>query len=105
MQVERIHIIPNKRQKYVLIQTEQGMMVRGNPDIQWHKDIVDQIEVADTQAVQVLGGGWLLQNTQENTIYLWGKSDRYGEAPLDIVRELVKKQFPNATLKLEEAPV
>jgi len=95
-------LVPNQRQKYVLIRMADGLVLRGDPAVQWHKDIVDGIEADGDQILEVLGGGWIFENTDENTLYIWGKSDRYGEAPTDLVQELLASYASEIKIKREE---
>jgi hypothetical protein len=38
----------------------------------------------------VLGGGWLLPHPEKKTVYVWGKSDRFGLAPINLVKEVLE---------------
>jgi hypothetical protein len=86
-------ITPNKKQKYVLVRavkdSQQRVLLWGNPDIQWHNDIVEELVTDGYEVLEVLGGGWLLLDETTGKSYVWGKSDRFGVAPFTLVRELL----------------
>jgi len=67
-------------------------MIWGNPNIQWHKDIVDEASNIGYKILEVLGGGWLLLKPEEKTVYVWSKSERFGIAPISFVQEIFKEK-------------
>lgn len=102
MNLEEIRVTPDVRQKYVLVRAlhdgNDTLLLWGNPHLQWHKDIVDEITKAGYVVVEILGGGWMMPKPEEGIVYVWGKSDRYGLAPIYLVRELLKETI------IEEEP-
>lgn len=96
MNQEEVRVFPDARQKYVLVHALHGghdaLLLWGNPQLQWHKDIVDEITQAGYEVVDVLGGGWLMPKPEEGIVYVWGTSDRYGLAPQHLVREILKER-------------
>jgi hypothetical protein len=94
MEIETTRLTPYVRQKYVLVRvmldTTEGLILWGNPNIQWHKDIVDEIARSGYEIGEILGGGWLLPKPDEGSVFVWGTSDRYGLAPISLVRTMLK---------------
>ncbi len=94
MEIQTVRITPDVKQKYVLVRVihggEEAIILWGNPDIEWHKDILEEITHAGYEIFEVLGGGWLLYNAEKETVHVWGKSDRLGVAPINLVREVLK---------------
>ncbi len=94
MEIETTRITPDIKQKYVLVRVvhdgEERLILWGNPNIQWHKDILEEITASGYEISEVLGGGWLLLHNESESIYVWGKSDRLGMAPINLVKEVLK---------------
>jgi Janus/Ocnus family (Ocnus) len=94
MELETIRITPDIKQKYVLVRViydgEKRLILWGNPNIQWHKDILEDITKSGYEISEVLGGGWLLPHRESGSVYVWGKSDRLGVAPINLVKEVLK---------------
>lgn len=101
MEIQTVRITPEVRQKYVLVSvlqgTEEVLILWGNPAIQWHQDIVNEITSAGYHISEILGGGWLLPKS-DKSVYVWGKSDRLGLAPIALVKRVLKVSI------LEEEP-
>jgi hypothetical protein len=94
MKLDTLRIAPNVKQKFVLVHViHSGISTKvlwGDPDMEWHKDIVDEIAKSGYDILEVLGGGWMFQNLEEVVVYVWGKSDRYGAAPISAIQEVIK---------------
>lgn len=92
METQTVRVTPEVKQKYVLVRVvsgaEEALIVWGNPDIQWHMDIVEEIKAAGYEITEILGGGWLMP--KDEAIYVWGKSDRFGDAPIALVQDVLK---------------
>lgn len=88
-----VNILPNIKQKYVVVRGkyngEELLFLRGNPDVVWHKEILDKIQEEGVEIKEVMGGGWLFLSKDDNTIYVWGKNSKLGAAPIELVRELL----------------
>ncbi len=99
MEFQIVRITPNTRQKYVLVKvtkdTKKLLLLWGNPNVEWHKDIVEEIKSNGFEIIEILGGGWLLRSTNEGITYVWGKSDRFGEAPIQLVRQTLTDTVVN----------
>lgn len=93
MEIQTVRSEPNVRQKYVVVRALyrgiESLVLWGNPDVAWHKDIVEGLADAGYEIVEVLGGGWMLPKPDEGKVYVWGKSDRFGPAPMNLVRMLL----------------
>lgn len=68
---------------------EEVLLLWGNPNIEWHKDIVEEMEGVGIEVAEVFGGGWLFMDPENGSVYVWGKSDRFGQAPMGLVRGLL----------------
>lgn len=90
---ELVRIYPGIKQKFILVRVIRGehelVLLWGNPNIKWHKDILEEMREAGLQALDVLGGGWLFVDQVKGVAYVWGKSDRFGLAPIGIVKGLL----------------
>lgn len=90
---DRVRIYPNIKQKYILVRVIragiESVLLWGNPNIQWHKDILEEMKEAGLEVTETLGGGWLFVDQEKGVKYVWGKSDRLGPAPIEMVRELL----------------
>ena len=100
---DNVHIAPNEPQKFVLVRcldsdNGQTMVLWGDPTAEWHKDIVKEIADTKTNILEVMGGGRIKLLPELKTIYVWGKSSRYGEAPADEVRPILEGAFPGYAL-------
>ncbi len=88
-----VRIYPNMNQKYILVRAiragTESVLLWGNPNVQWHKDILDEMKDAGLEVTETLGGGWLFIDQEKGVKYVWGTSDRLGPAPIEIVRELL----------------
>jgi hypothetical protein len=97
MKLQMVRATPNVKQKFVLVRVsnagEQSLILWGNPNIQWHKDIVEEIAKSGYEITETLGGGWMLPKPEEKIVYIWGKSDRLGVAPINLVREVLKDKI------------
>lgn len=102
MEIETIRITPNVKQKYILVRVihdgNKSLVLWGNPNIQWHKDILEEMTNSGYEVLEVLGGGWLLPKPESGSIQVWGKSDRLGAAPMSLVKEVLKGEV------IEEEP-
>lgn len=102
MESELVRMTPDVRQKFVLVRVassdNEALMLWGNPNIQWHKEIVEEITNAGYHILESLGGGWLMPVTEKGTVYVWGTSDRLGTAPKNLVREALTVEI------IEEEP-
>ena len=96
MKIETVRITPNVKQKYILVRViddnEEKLILWGNPNIEWHKDILNELVQLGCEISEVLGGGWLLPKPETGSVYVWGKSDRLGEAPMSLVKEVLKSE-------------
>jgi hypothetical protein len=108
MSTQNVRILPGMPQKYVLVSVIDGgietLCLWGNPEAQWHKDIVDEISSTGLTVTEVHGGGRILLEPGSRTAYLWGTSDRYGAAPAETVQSLLKEAFPGWELTSGEPP-
>lgn len=90
---ELVRIYPSIKQKYILVRAgwdgRVAVLLWGNPNIEWHNDILGEMVNAGIEVMEVLGGGWLFVNPEEGSVHVWGKSDRFGPPPMQLVRELL----------------
>ncbi|KND49607.1 MAG: hypothetical protein AB203_00805 [Parcubacteria bacterium C7867-008] len=93
MKLETFRATPLIKQKFVLVRVSQSnkehLLLWGNPDIEWHMQIIEEITNAGHEIKDILGGGWLLSKPEDRVVYIWGKSDRLGLAPIELVREVL----------------
>lgn len=96
--MQNVRITPGESQKYVLVTVndngESKMLVWGNPEAEWHKDIVKEISEAGFEVVRVEGGGKIKLNPETRTIHLWDTSSRFGTAPFEVVRMVLETVYP-----------
>lgn len=89
----QVRIISNLSQKYVLVRAvhrgEEELLLWGDSTVEWHKEIIEKIIHAGYEIIEVLGGGWLHPRLEEKVTYVWGRSDRLGAAPINLVRKLL----------------
>lgn len=85
-----VRIEPNKSQKYILAEREKKFFLWGNSTATWHKNIAAEIPLEHTF---VKGGGKIKIIPEEKLVFVWDKSSRYGEAPLDVVRGILEEYF------------
>ena len=107
MQSSNVRVTPAKPQKYEVVTTHtpgEQILLWGNPDIQWHKDIVDEMERAGWSIDTVHGGGWILVAPDTQTVYVWGKSDRYGLTPKSILKTILSEVFPEHKIFFDVEP-
>lgn len=90
---ELVRIYPGIKQKYVIVRAmkngTESWLLWGNPDIKWHKDILEEMKDAGIEVVEALGGGWLFVDPEKGVVHVWGESDRLGPAPMNLVRKLL----------------
>ena len=90
---ELVRIYPNIKQKYILTRVIQDgnelVLLWGNPNIKWHKDILQEMKDKGIEVIGPLGGGWLFFDSEMDVVYVWGKSDGLGPAPIRLVFELL----------------
>ncbi len=91
-----IQIQPNKIQKFVVVESEDGIFVWGDPNMEYHKDIVEKMRGSGISILNVRGGGKL--KMEQGIIYVWGKSTAYGEIPFKEVRQILKEKFPECQI-------
>ncbi len=98
-----VRIFPNIKQKYILVRAvregNEMILLWGNPNIQWHNDILEEMKNLGIEVVVVLGGGWLFVDQEKDIKYVWGKSDRFGPVPIELVRELLGGEIIEEELK------
>jgi hypothetical protein len=90
-----VRIVPDIKQKFIIYTNDsvQTHCLVGDPTAKWHKDIVASLG-CDISEIQVLGGGKLVMDSHEQTIYVWGESTNYGPFPFGLVKELLLVEFP-----------
>ncbi|MDB5265660.1 MAG: 14 kDa phosphohistidine phosphatase isoform [Parcubacteria group bacterium] len=98
MEVPNIRITPDVSQKYILVSVAgtggKTLFLWGNPNAEWHKDIVEEISESGLEIVSVDGGGRVLLQSKDKMIYFWGKSDRFGNADAGIIQGLLEVEYP-----------
>lgn len=101
MNKEEIQITPNVEQKYVVVAVNEGneLLLRGDPDAEWHKDIVKKITDSGVKIADVKGGGRVFLDTTDQRIYIYDRSSNYGEVPFKLVRDLLLKQFKEYSIE------
>ncbi len=101
-----IQLTQNETQKFVLAlgikHHEKVLLLWGDRTAEWHKDIVESMLKNDVSDIVVLGGGKLLCDSKNNTMYVWGTSSRYGEAPTEKVTRALKELYPNYSYSYRE---
>ncbi len=105
MDIKHLRIFPDVIQKYVVVKAvgTEPLILWGNPNVEWHKDIVAEIVAQGIVVEKVLGGGRIKIDTESNSIYVWGKSSVYGEVSFSEVKNILKRIYLDFTI-LEEAP-
>ena len=98
-----VDIAPDVPQKFIVatvIGTDgnETLCLVGNPNAKWHKDIADALPTIGLTLVEVVGGGRVELSSSEKTIKVWGRSDRYGEVDLTLVRRILEEAFPGYAL-------
>jgi hypothetical protein len=100
MWISSVRTTADVKQKYVLVRiidgSEERLILWGNPNIQWHKDILEEITNAGYEVIETFGGGWLLPDSKRGTYYVWGKSDRLGPAPISLVQQVLNSEVIEA---------
>lgn len=102
-----VRITPDVAQKYVLVSVkdaegQEQVCLWGSPTAEWHKDIVLEMEASGWAPLNVEGGGRICYLPAAQTLYVWDKSTRYGEAPLERVLEILGEAFPGHELRTHE---
>ncbi len=91
--MDSVRIFPNIKQKFVLVRARQAgeetILLWGNPNIEWHKDILEEMEKDGIEIIETFGGGWLFIDSESKKVHIWGKSDRLGLAPIELVQRLL----------------
>jgi len=85
-------IEPNIIQKFVVVESDSGIWLYGDPNAKWHKDIVKNIENSGVSVVRVKGGAKI--KIEKNIIYVWGESNVYGEISFEEVKHMLQEKFP-----------
>lgn len=108
MAATSVRFVPGKRQKYIVAKLHKDEMeitvLWGNPNVEWHKNIAEEITASGYTVVEVLGGGWLCLDPETQAFYVWGKSDNYGPASQELVREILTRELPGVPLKFDQEP-
>lgn len=108
MKVPKVQLGVEQPQKYIVVDTvtDGGKMqsLWGDPDAEWHNDILKDIEAAGFSVDKVYGGGRIFVDSNKKEIFIWGTSDRFGPAPRPLVEELLEAEFPNYVLKFNQEP-
>lgn len=92
----------NTIQKYILAEGDGKIFLWGNPAATLHKDIVDELSVSN---VVVKGGGKIKVVPEHTQVYIWERSTRYGEAPIDEVKAILEDFYPGFSILQEQPPV
>ena len=105
----RVRIVPDTNQKYVLVRihdgTEEYDLLWGDPDAEWHNDIVEAVRATGVRIRVVYGGGRIEQRTDKKAIYAWDRSTRYGSADAAIVEAVLTEAYPDHTLHMGAKPL
>jgi hypothetical protein len=109
MNMPHVRLVEHTEQKFVLVEvgqetSEPAIFLWGNPEVTWHKDIVQEILDAGFAVNRILGGGRIQVLPESQVIYVWGKSDRYGEAPSVRVIEILKRAYPSYRIHPQKEP-
>lgn len=86
-------IYPGSKQKYIIVRAirsgEEVILLWGNPDIQWHKEILEEMAASGVEVTEVFGGGWVFIDSEKGVVHVWGTSDRLGPAPMELVKKVL----------------
>jgi len=87
-----IKIQPFVIQKFVVVESVDGVFLWGDPQVEFHKEIVQKMRDSGISIINVRGGAKI--KMEEGSIYVWGKSSVYGEIIFEDVRHILKEKFP-----------
>jgi hypothetical protein len=91
--INTIRIFPGSRQKFVVVRArrngEEVIFLWGNPTLAWHAEIVEEMNAAGLEILEVIGGGWLYLSPADETLSVWGTSTRFGPVSIELVRDLL----------------
>lgn len=107
--MDRLHvrITPDVAQKYVLVSAkdaegQEHACLWGSPTAEWHKDIVLEMEGSGLTILNIEGGGRVHYLPEAQVLYVWDKSTRFGEAPVERVLAILEEAFPGHAIRTEE---
>ncbi len=92
MNIEAVKLFPEVTQKYIVAKVSglEQLILWGNPNVEWHKDITTEMEESGIVVENVLGGGRIRVVSKSRNIYVWGKSSVYGEISFTEVKDILK---------------
>ncbi|MES2408904.1 MAG: hypothetical protein V4509_01215 [Patescibacteria group bacterium] len=82
----------DKPQKFVVVETEKGVLLRSDSSVKFHKDIVEKMKNEGVEIISIKGGAKI--KIEDKNIYVWDKSGVYGEVSFPEVLEILNKDFP-----------
>ena len=105
MKIVNPRVVPDVAQKYIIakIFNSDELLLWGDPEIEWHKDIAEEMGDAGLVVEWVRGGGRLKFVTDSKTIYVWGKSSMYGAASFREAKNILRIAYSDYDI-LNEIP-
>ena len=91
-----VQIQPNIAQKFVVVESNDDIFLWGDPDAEFHKDIIQKMQNSGVSVIHIKGGGKLM--AEKDRIYVWGKSSVYGEASFEETAGILKEKFPKHSI-------
>jgi hypothetical protein len=84
--------------KYVLLQTDNEVMLIADPKSEYHSDIVMQFKSKDGKNLKCLGGGRI--DINEERIKVYGYSIAYGLPPVEMVSKILTENLKNKKIEI-----
>lgn len=105
MKIVNPRIIPDISQKYIIakVSNSKELLLWGDPDIEWHKDIAQEMSDAGLVVESVRGGGRIKLVTDSKTIYVWGISSMYGAVSFREAKNILRIAYSHYDI-LNEIP-
>uniref|UniRef100_A0A915Q0G3 Sex-regulated protein janus-B n=1 Tax=Setaria digitata TaxID=48799 RepID=A0A915Q0G3_9BILA len=97
-----VDIDPEGLFKYVMIKVtakltgEEKLVIRGYKHCKWHKNIFKQTEkeVGSSFSLKCVGGGRINHEPQKKSLFVYGYSQRYGQAKHEKTVSILRTKYP-----------
>ncbi|KAM3717591.1 Sex-regulated protein janus-A [Dirofilaria immitis] len=88
--------------KYIMIKVtvkstgEEKLIIRGYKHCKWHKNIFKQTEkeIGYAFSIKCVGGGRIMHEPEKKNLFVYGYSQRYGQAKHEKTVDLLQKRYP-----------
>ncbi|MCP9262634.1 Sex-regulated protein janus-a [Dirofilaria immitis] len=94
--------------KYIMIKVtvkstgEEKLIIRGYKHCKWHKNIFKQTEkeIGYAFSIKCVGGGRIMHEPEKKNLFVYGYSQRYGQAKHEKTVDLLQRDILNIKLHI-----